>query len=64
MMFAMANWCLAVVQGAIWSWVPLGFPSPAMTPMANVGEGPEFLRCGYAGAVSESVRVSCLGVGN
>ena len=39
-MFAMVNWCLAVVQGTIWSWVPSGFPSPAIRPMANGGGVP------------------------
>ena len=45
-MFAMANWCLAVVQGAIWSWVPVGFPSLAIRPMANGGGCPKSLRWG------------------
>ena len=39
-----ATRCLAVVQGTIRSWVPLGFPSPAIGPMANAGEVPKFLR--------------------
>ena len=65
-MFAMVNWCLAVVQGTIWSWVPLGFPSPAIGPMANAGVWPKFLRWSHGEPLTESVRENppCLGAGN
>ena len=52
-MLAIANWCLAVVQGTIRSWVPLGFPSPAIRPVRNAGECPKFLHWGHAEALSE-----------
>ena len=44
-----ATRCLAVVQGTIRSWVPLGFPSPAIRPVPNAGECPKFLHWGHAG---------------
>ena len=53
-MFAMVNWCLAVVQGTIWSWVPSGFPSPAIRPMANGGGCPRYLRWNHGGPLGES----------
>ena len=62
-MFARANWCLAVVQGAIRSRVPLGFPSLAIRPMANVGGVPEFLRWSHAGAFRKCRGVPCLWAG-
>ena len=55
-MFSMPNWCLALVQGTIWSWVPVGFPSLAIRPMTNGGGCLKFLRRGHAEVFSESVR--------
>ena len=51
-----ATRCLAVVQGTIRSWVPVGFPSPAIRPMRDAGEVPKFLGWDYAEALSESVK--------
>ena len=63
-MFATANWCLAVVQGTVWSWLPLGLSSPAIRPMANAGACPRSLRWGHGGLLSESlVAFFCLGAG-
>ena len=62
-MFATANWCLAVVQGTVWSWLPSGFPSPAIRPMANGGGCPRSLRWGHGGPLGESRVVFCLGAG-
>ena len=62
-MFAMANWCLAVVQGTIQSWVPLGFPSLAIRQMANAGECPKSLRWGHGEPLIESsLAFSALGL--
>ena len=62
-MFATANWCLAVVQGTVRSWLPLGLSSPAIRPMANAGGVPESLRWGHGGPLSESlVAFSALGM--
>ena len=60
-MLAIANWCLAVVQGTIRSWVPLGFPSLAIRPVPNAGECPKFLHWGHAEALSEPRGFSYLG---
>ena len=57
-MFAMVNWCLVVVQGTIWSWVPSGFLSPAIRPMANGGGCPRSLRWGHGGPLGESLVAS------
>ena len=57
-MFAIANWCLAMVQGTVRSWVPLGFPSLATRPMATAVACPGFLRWGHAEALGESLRDS------
>ena len=62
-MFATANWYLAVVQGTLRSWLPLGLSSPAIRPMANAGEVPKFLRWGHGRPLSESlVAFSALGL--
>ena len=58
-MFATANWCLAVVQGTVRSWLPLGLSSPAIRPMANAGACPKFLRWGHAGPLIESSLAFC-----
>ena len=63
-MFATANWCLAVVQGTVRSWLPLGLSSPAIRPMANAGACPRSLRWGHGGPLSEYlVAFSALGAG-
>ena len=53
-MFATANWCLAVVQGTVRSWLPLGLSSPAIRSMANAGACPRSLRWGHGGPLGES----------
>ena len=58
-MFATANWCLAVVQGTVRSWLPLGLSSPAIRPMANAGACPKFLRWGHARPLIESSLAFC-----
>ena len=56
-MFATANWCLAVVQGTVRSWLPLGLSSPAIRPMANAGTCLKFLRWSHGEPLGKSVRV-------
>ena len=58
-MFATANCCLAVVQGTVRSWLPLGLSSPAIRPMANAGPCLKFLRWGHGGPLSESSLAFC-----
>ncbi len=59
-MFTMVNWCSAVVQGTIQSCVTLGFPSPPISPMANSGEWPKFLRWSHGESLSKSARIPAL----
>ena len=63
-MFAIVNWCLAAVQGTIWSWLFSGIPSTAIRPIPNAGECPKFLRWGHGEAWEPAQRVSCLDAGN